>query len=285
MAAGASKPMSQRAKGAGPINIDVVGRNFDDPTKFNQPHKYLTAKDFIMSYLVKELPPVATISGHFRLNGGAAFVPFMTIERGTIVNEVRITARGTSQVNSPDLAEIMIGGGAVPASTSLEAGVRDFTVTAFDSSIMLNTPKTYTARARDLKGVLSSQPNDKWAIGVKAYHGKGNVEGATITEAWVRANLTKHGAFNQHMSEVTATPGADDYILYLAPVAWGLRVFEFLGSDQTNPESATRIKVRTDAEIANGILQKDATEYFVIRSLGKGLGGGSPYTFKIGTIG
>ncbi|WP_162054526.1 hypothetical protein [Pontibacter pamirensis] len=287
MSAGGLRPLSRGGKGNSLINIDVIGRNFDYPTQFNQEHKYRTAKDFVTAYLIKELPPLATIAGHFRLNGSVAFVPFSTIERGTIVDEVRITANARSQVNSPDLAELSIGGGALPALTSFgEGGIRDSgAIYAYDTALVLNTPKSYTARAKDLKDVLSTQPSTTWGIGVKAWYGKGEATGAAITEAWVRANLQKHSSFNGHMPSVTVTPGSNDYIYYLAPVAWGLKVFEFLGSDQTNPESATRVRVRTDNEMLNGITQAEATEYFVIRSLGQGLGGGSSYTFQLGNIG
>ncbi|MFD3001436.1 hypothetical protein ACFS7Z_13775 [Pontibacter toksunensis] len=277
--------MRKMRSDGGKLRIDVTGRNFAYPTQFNQQHKYRNVQEFVQAFLVVELPPLASIAGHFRLNGSTTFVAFGTIERGTIVSEVRITARGQSQVNSPDLAEIMINGGASPASTLLEAGIRDSTVYGSDTALLLNTPKSYNVRAKDVKGVLSNNPSATWGTGVKAYYGFGNVTGTGITETWVRTNLTKHANFNQHMGKVTVTPGPDDYILYLAPTAWGERVFEFLGSDQTNPESLTRVKVRTDAEIANGILQADATEYFVIRSLGQGLGNGSPYSFDIGTIG
>lgn len=284
MAAGGLRPLSRG--GDGKINIDVTGRNFDNPTQFNMVHKYRTAKEFIKAYLIKELPPLATIAGHFRLNGSASFSSFTTIERGTIVDEVRLTVTGKSQVNSPDLAEVTVYGGALQSSFLLPEATRDTgSLYAYETGLALNQVKSYSARARDMKDVLSTQPSVAWATGTKVYYGKGNVTGAAITEAWVRANLAKHTSFNQHMGSVTVTPGADDYILYLAPVSLGLRVFEFLGSDQTNPESATRVRVRTDSEIANGVAQADATEYFVIRSLGQGLGGGSAYTFNIGTIG
>ncbi|WP_161889257.1 hypothetical protein [Pontibacter russatus] len=288
MAAGGHRPLSRG--GSDKININVTGRNFDTPTQFNMAHKYRTAKDFIKAYLIKELPPLATIAGHFRLNGSAVFTPFTTIERGTIINEVRLTATLKSQVNSPGLKQLVITGSYqfAPQTIDFELGTRDSgIIERYDTRIGSSSSiKTYTAKGYDVKDVLSaSSPSVAWGVGVKAYYGKGTATGAAITEAWVRENLLKHTVWNAHMGAVTVTPGAEDYIYYLAPVSWGLRVFEFLGSDQTNPESALRIKVRTDNEMLNGVEQSFATEYFVVRSLGKGLGGGAPYTFNIGTIG
>jgi len=288
MGAGGHRPLTRG--GSDKINIDVTGRNFDTPTQFNMAHKYRTAKDFIKAYLIKELPPLATIAGHFRLNGSAVFTPFSTIERGTKIEEVRLTATLKSQVNSPDLLRLEVFGNYQFGLKTINfaPGTKDSgIIELYDSRIASSSSsKIYTAKGYDMKDVLSaSSPTATWTIGVKAYYGMGTATGAAITEAWVRENLLKHTAWNAHMGAVTVTPGAEDYIYYLAPVSWGLRVFEFLGSDQTNPESALRIKVRTDNEMLNGFAQASATEYFVVRSLGKGLGGGSPYTFNLGTIG
>ncbi|RDC65064.1 hypothetical protein [Adhaeribacter pallidiroseus] len=242
-----------------------------------------TVKAFLEKLAFISLPPTISITGSYRINGGTNWVNFGTLERGTLVNEVMLRVAGTVAPNSPAIQDIFVGGGAYPDNFYFTGGRTPVGESYFSPDIPLTTARVFTARAVDKANVASNQAAASWNYGVPNYYGPGSPVGAQIDETFIRSlNRTP---INQSLASVTATPGPGEYIYYAAPVSSGIKVFEFLSADQTNPEAALRVKVRTNAEIMNGTPLEEATEHYVVRSLSTGLGGGSPYTFQIGNPG
>lgn len=279
----------EKRVGGEPLNINVSqGRNFSSPSLFNQAHVYTSYAQFFSAFLAPALPPVATISGQFRINGSGSFIAFQTIEKGTVVNEVRLTLGGSIQPNSPLIKELNVVGGATPAQHIISPP--DDIITGLISTHTVNnlptdnSSRTYSVSSKDTTNVVGNSVSASYSFSSLIYHGVGTEIGVAITEDVIRGWSSQ---MSGHASSITKTPSGGQYIYYSAPVAYGLKVFEFLNSDQTNPESALRVKVRTASQIANGVAQDHASvdEYFVIRSISAGLGGGSPYTFSIGNIG
>jgi hypothetical protein len=267
------------------FSVDGIGRNFGTPTQFNLQHRYDSVQQFVNAFLFPAQPPIVNFTGQFRLNGATSFEAFRTIEKGTIVNQVKVIASANSQVNSPLLKSVVLSNTLTPSVFEFEPAQQVNVLEAFmtvNNFPTQNSGRSFTAEAIDVSDVKSPVRTISYAFGNHVYFGKGTAIGSQINEAFVRS-LTSQ--FNSHRTSVTATPLADEYIYYIAPVSFGLRVFKFLGSNQTNPEEGLRIKVRTAAQIANGVSQNDASvdEYFVVRSINAGLGNGSPYTFEIGT--
>jgi hypothetical protein len=280
------------ASGGG--SIQGTGRNFNALTQYNQLHNFKNVKEAMMAFLFPPQPPTAAIAGAFILdNSAGAYVSFATLERGTLVSSVRLTVSGTQGANGQHVKYLRLtGGGISPNVFTIDptaAGKTTDRIAYDNSAFTLNTAKSYSLQSEAADGVLSTSAPATWAFGVRSYMGVGKKTGAQIDEAFIRSLINKTNIGVGIQASVTQTPASDEYIYYVYPTAlFGTGgkpyVFKFLGADQTNPEEALRIKVRTDAEVRNGTLQSHSsvTEYAVIRSLTAGLGSGSAYTFSVG---
>lgn len=216
--------------------VNGIGRNFTTPTLFNQTHVYNDINELIQAWLFQAQPPsISSITGEFKLNGSSTFVPFATIQKGTIVRDVRVTVSGVKGTNGTNLVETSTTlpsptptspTAQTPASSVTQAytgEVNNISVTTWAGADQAN--KSYTGTVKDASGVSTTSSSVTFSYSDLVYYGVAAIPGVNISEAFIKALSTSVLDTDGFINPILFTSGATQHAWFAVPSAYADLIF------------------------------------------------------------
>lgn len=217
------------------LPVNGIGRNFSTPTVFNQNHVYNDINQLAQALLFPSQPPTASASGEFTLNGSPTFVPFTTLEKGTIVGNVRFTITGTQGINGGQIVQTTTSlPTPTPVSPTTQIAANSvtqvYTSTVNNSGIITwaaadQSAKSYNGTVTDSKSAVATSNSVGYSYAVKLYYGPALVPGTPITETFIKSLPFIILDNDQFQSFLSVTTGLNQHIWFFHEDILGNTIF------------------------------------------------------------
>lgn len=239
--------------------VNQIGRDFTNTTLFNKSHVYNNINELIQAWLFPALPPsISSITGEFKLNGSGTYVPFATIQKGTIVRDVRVTVTGVKGTNGTNIVETST---TLPSPTpaSPTAQTPSSSVTQAYTGLINNVGvvlwsaadqanKSFTGTVKDVAGVSTTSSPVTFSYSDYIYYGVGAIPGIDISEAFIKGLGTSVLDTDGYINPLLFTIGSGQHGWVAVPNDYPTIVF----TDNAINIAGGFTLVNGDTELPNG---------------------------------
>lgn len=211
-----------------------IGRNFSQPTLFNQLHDYPTELSFINAFLFPAQPPSISVVGTFILNDNVSYESFKLIPRGTIVRDVRVTVQGYKGANGGQIVETSTSlPSPTPSSPTAQTPANSVTqvyngeinsdaVTTWSGADQAN--KTFSGSVKD-SGNATNTANVSYSYGDFLFVGAATVPGGGVIESFIKALSQQILDTDAFQPSLSVTTGSGQHIWFASKDSLGEVVF------------------------------------------------------------